>query len=290
MREPAAQPDAGWKPVDLSREEQRSLTHGEFWIPEAERNVYRHALESLNRAGVPFVVSGLYAIYEYTGIYRKTKDLDLFFEPRHLIAGARALKDQGFSVHLEDPHWLAKAFRDERQIDLIYGMGNGLAAIDEDWYRYSRAGILAATQVRVAPPEELLFHRLYVSERHRHDMADVLHLILCRGDELVWERVIERLGDHFRLLLAQVHLFDFAYPGYASRVPAWVRESLALRALSNEGNPADPRVCQGTLISRFSFNIDVNEWGFHDPRYHATEAMRALPEFTAIRESDVWTD
>lgn len=290
MQEPAIRPGNGRPRPRLSREEQRSLTHGEFWIPEDERNTYREALEALNRAGVPYVVSGLYAVYEYTGIYRKTKDLDLFFEPRHVVAAAEVLKGIGFRVWLEDGHWLAKAMRERRQIDLIFGMGNGLASIDEAWYRHSRAGILAATQVRVAPPEELLYHRLYVSERHRHDMADVLHLILCRGDELNWDRLIGRLGDHYRLLLAHILLFDFVYPAYASRIPDRVRDALAAREREERGRPSDPKLCQGTLISRFSFNIDVNEWGFHDPRRAATEAMRGLPVLETIRLSDVWSE
>src|SRR2546430_11154752 len=37
----------------------------------------------------------------YTGIYRKTKDLDLFFEPSRVVDAARALRDAGFHVHLE---------------------------------------------------------------------------------------------------------------------------------------------------------------------------------------------
>lgn len=272
----------------LTGEEQRSLTHGEFWIPDAERAVYRNAIELLNRAGVPFVVSGLYAMYAYTGIYRKTKDLDLFFEPKHVVSAAKALKSGGFSVRVEDAHWLAKALSDGKQIDMIHGMGNGLALIDESWYRHSRAAILAAMPVRVAPPEELLWHRLFVSERHRHDVADVMHLILCRGDELDWDRLLMRLHEHYRLLLAHIHLFDFVYPGHVSRVPDRVREQLGERALAERGLAGDPAVCQGTLISRFSFSIDVNEWKFRDPRKAATIATRALPVIRQILESDVW--
>ena len=214
----------------LTKEERKSVTHGEFWIPEAERGVYQHALRTLNAAGIPCVVSGLYAIYEYTGIYRQTKDLDLFFQPEHILEAARVLKAEGFRAHLEQPHWLAKVFKDDILIDMIFGMGNGLAFIDEGWYRYSRAGILAATQVRVAPPEELLWHRLFVSERHRYDMADIVHLILTRGDELDWERILARTGSHWRLLLAQIHLFDYCYPGRRSRIPDWVRQELFERA------------------------------------------------------------
>ncbi len=272
----------------LTKEERKSLTHGEFWIPEHERVVYQRALRALNRAGVPFVVSGLYAIYEYTGIYRQTKDLDLFFVPEVVVDAARALKEADFDVHLEQAHWLAKAWQDDVLVDLIYGMGNGLAFIDEGWYRHSRSGILAAEPVRVSPPEELIWHRLFVSERHRWDMADIAHLIMCRGDELSWERLIARVGDFWRLLLAQVLTFDFVYPGHRRRIPNWVREDLLERAHEELQRSGDPGACWGTMISRFSFAIDVNEWGFDDPRASSIADARAAPVVQRIVESNVW--
>jgi hypothetical protein len=229
----------------LSREEQRSLTHGEFWIPEDERVVYRRALRELNAAGIGYVVSGLYAVYEYTGIYRKTKDLDLFVEPGDVVRAARVLKQAGFHVRLEQSHWLAKALRDGKQVDLIFGMGNGLGFIDSAWHAHSRAGILAGEQVRVAPPEDLIWHRLFVNERHRSDVSDILHLILCRGDELQWPRLLERVQEHWRLLLAQVHLFDYVYPGHRPRIPAWVRQDLYARAQAAIDEVGDAEVCQG---------------------------------------------
>ena len=73
------------RPRRLTPEERKSLTHGDFWIPDAERDIYRRALEALNTAESPYVVAGAYAIYEHTGIYRKTKDLDLFFEPSSVV-------------------------------------------------------------------------------------------------------------------------------------------------------------------------------------------------------------
>jgi hypothetical protein len=274
----------------LTREERKSLTHGEFWIPEEEREVYRHALEILNGSGVPYVVSGLYALYEYTGIYRQTKDLDLFVEPRHIVDAARVLQRAGFGTYLEQSHWIAKAMWGDKQIDLIFGTGNGLSFIDAGWFENSRAGILAGTQVRVAPPEELLWHRLFVSERHRSDVSDILHLILCRGDEMDWERLLRRVDAHWRLLLAQVHLYDYVYPGHRPRVPQWVRRRLYEAAESEIDVVGDPAVCQGTLISRFSYNIDVNEWGFRDLRKEATIATRALPIIREITSSDVWQE
>src|SRR5262245_48012664 len=93
----------------LTAEERKSVTHGDFWIPDAEREIYRRALEAVNATGVPYVVAGAYAIYEHTGIYRKTKDLDLLFEPKSVVAAAAALRAAGFVTRLEDFHWLAKA-------------------------------------------------------------------------------------------------------------------------------------------------------------------------------------
>jgi len=272
----------------LTGEERRSLTHGEFWIPEEEREVYKLALRTLNRAGVKYIVSGLYAIYHYTGIYRQTKDLDLFVEPGSVLEAARLLKAAGFMVKLEQSHWIAKALMNGKQVDLIYGMGNGLTFIDSEWYEHSRPGILAAEQVRVAPPEEMLWHRMFVSERHRSDMSDAVHLIFCCGPDLDWDRVLHRVPHEWRLLLAQIHLFDFVYPGHRKNVPRWVRELLYGRAAKEIDAVGDPNVCQGTLISRFSFSIDVNEWGMRDLRKEAVLAARSMPIVHEIVSSDVW--
>jgi hypothetical protein len=279
----------GRRPRRLTPEERKSLTHGDFWIPEDERGIYKRALEALNAANVPYVVAGAYAIYEHTGIYRKTKDLDLFFEPAVVLPAAHALRDAGFVMRLEDPHWLAKAVQGEYFVDIIYAMGNGVAVIDEGWVANSRQGILAATPVRIAPAEELIWHRLFIGERHRHDMSDVVHLMLCLGDTLDWERLVMRVGEHWPLLLSQVLMFNYVYPGYRSNIPAWVPERLLERARA-EIVPDEENLdlTRGPLISQFSFMIDVREWGFHDPRAELVRAARNRPEMRAISQADVW--
>lgn len=275
----------------LTPEERKSLTHGDFWIPDDERAVYKRALEALNAAGVPYVIAGAYAIYEHTGIYRKTKDLDLFFEPRVVLDAAAALRAAGFVTRLEDAHWLAKATCGDIFVDLIYGMGNGIAFIDEGWIRHSRPGILAATPVSIAPPEELIWHRLFISERHRHDMSDIVHLILCLGDTLDWERLVDRVGEHWPLLLSQILMFSFVYPGYRSNIPRWVPERLLRLAQEQVGrDEPDLDITRGPLISRFSFTIDVREWGFLDPRSDLVREARNHPSVRAIMDADVWDE
>ena len=279
----------GRRPRRLSAEERKSLTHGDFWIPEEEREVYRQALQVLNDAAIPYVVAGAYAIYEHTGIYRQTKDLDLFVEPAYVIRAAGALRQAGFVMRLEDLHWLAKAFSGEHFVDLIYGMGNSVAFIDAGWHEHSRPGVLAAQPVRIAPPEELLWHRLFINERHRHDMSDVVHLILCVGDTLDWERLVARVGQHWPLLLAQLQIYSYVYPGYRSNIPAWVMEQLIEQARADAGRDEEEAdVTRGTMISRFSFAIDVREWGFADPRGEMVRQARNHPVIREIAASDVW--
>jgi hypothetical protein len=276
---------------NLTKEEKKSVTHGDFWVPEREREIYKRALRTLNQHGIPYVVAGAYAIYEHTGIYRETKDLDVFVEPERLIEAARVLRDAGFTTRLEQPHWLAKAFDGEPFVDLIFGMGNGLALIDEGWYRHSRPAILAATPVRVAPAEELLWHRLFIHERHRQDMGDIVHLIACVGHAMNWERLLERVAEHWPLLLAQLHIFSYVYPELDRGVPGWVIDELLQRAHADAARlRTGERVTRGTLISRFSFNIDVHEWAFRDEREESVRRREIHPVVRAIAASDVWME
>jgi hypothetical protein len=279
-------------PMDeLTVEERTSLTHGDFWIPESEREVYKRALRALNSAGVPYVVAGMYAVFEHTGIYRQSKDLDLFVEPIHVIGAMQTLREAGFRACLTQGHWLAKAFDGEHFVDVIFGMGNGLALIDQDWYRYSRPAILAATPVRIAPPEELLWHRLFISERHRHDMADIAHLLLTVGSSFNWRRLIAKTGEHWPLLLAQLLTFGYVYPESSGAVPRWVVEELLARAqVDMQRARTDEPVTRGTMISLFSFAIDVNEWRYRDLREEHVRAVERTPIIREVVASNVWDD
>lgn len=278
---------------ELSGQERKSVTHSDFWIPEGERVVYRRALEALNAAAVPYVVAGAYAIYEHTGIYRETKDLDLFVEPSAVEPAALALRAAGFRTRLEQPHWLAKATDQGPEgyfVDLIFGMGNGLATVDKDWFGYSRPAVLAATPVRVAPPEELIWHRLFINERHRQDMADIAHLIVALGPRLDWRRLVEKTGEHWPLLLAQLTTFIYVYPEM-SGPPAWVFDELLARAAADAKRPrTGRRVTRGTLVSRFSFTIDVREWGFTDLRADFVREMQQRADILALARSEAFDE
>ena len=149
--------------------------------------------------------------------------------------------------------------------------------------------MLAATPVRVAPAEELIWHRRFISERHRQDMADIVHLIVCVGRTMDWSRLVAKTAGHWPLLLAQIQMYDYVYPEHRDGVPRWVREALLARALADlDRERTDERVTRGPLISRFSFTTDVHEWGMKDLRQEMVTHTLDSPIVRELAASAGW--
>ena len=76
-------------------------------------------------------------------------------------------------------------------------------------------------------------------------------------------------------------------PGHGPDAPQVVHRVVPPRD-AREEEQVD--VTRGPMISRFSFTIDVREWGFADPRSELVNKVRASPEVRAIVEADVWDE
>ena len=63
-----------------------------------------------------------------------------------------------------------------------------------------------------------------------------------------------------------------------------------IRKLRWIGRDEEADMTRGTLISRFSFAIDVREWGFSDPRGEMVRKARNHPVIRGIAGSDVWDE
>jgi hypothetical protein len=137
--------------------------------------------------------------------------------------------------------------------------------------------------VLLCPPEEGIWARAFVMERERYDGADVAHLLRCCADTLDWARLLARFGAHWRVLYAHLVLFGFIYPSERRRVPAWVMQRLADRLAAEEATPGEgAQVCQGTLLSRAQFLIDVGRWGYADAR------LKPRGNLT-VEQANLWT-
>lgn len=237
----------------------------------AAQNVYRHVMEALaaGDAGgpVPFLVGGAYAFTPVTGIPRSTKDFDLFVAKDEIRRALRVLDAAGFRTELTFPHWLGKAFRGKEFVDLIFSSGNGVAPVDAGWFEHAPEGKVLGMAVRLAPAEEMLWSKSFVMERERYDGGDVIHLLRARAEQLDWRRLIDRFGENWRVLLTNLLLFGFVYPGERTRVPRWAMDELLGRVAAELDADADVgRVCRGTILSRQQYLPDVTEWGYTDGR------------------------
>src|ERR1700740_2949243 len=69
----------------------------------ASRAFYRHALGSLDREGVDYLVGGAYAFARYTGIERHTKDFDIFIRREDYERAVDVLERAGYETELTFP-------------------------------------------------------------------------------------------------------------------------------------------------------------------------------------------
>ena len=227
---------------------------------------YRRTLHVLSDAGVPFLVGGSHAFLEYTGIARNTKDIDLFLRRSDMDRAMEALRDAGYRTELTFPHWLGKAWQHEDFVDLVFNSGNGICAVDDGWFDNAVETQVLGMPVKIVPCEEFIWQKTFVMERERFDGADVMHILRARAEKLDWSRLIARFGDRWPLLYTYLVYFTFVYPTEAHCLPSPVLDDLAARhAELRAARPAD-RVCQGTLVSRAQYMIDIGQYGYADAR------------------------
>ncbi|GLC28097.1 hypothetical protein [Roseisolibacter agri] len=250
----------------------------------AAQAVYRRVMESLQAGDVPFLVGGAYAFTPFTGIPRSTKDFDLFVAKDDIERALDVLDDAGFRTELTFPHWLGKAYEGKEFVDLIFSSGNGVAPVDADWFSHAPTGEVLGVEVKLAPAEEMLWSKAFVMERERYDGSDVIHLLRARAEKLDWQRVLDRFGQHWRVLLSITVLFGFVYPAERTRIPTWVMDTLLERLRAELSENADVgRLCQGTILSRQQYLPDVLEWGYADGRLTPNGNMSA-------DEIEEWTE
>ena len=235
-------------------EEQRKEAHA----------FYKEALEELNASGVPYMLGGAFAMFQYTGIYRDTKDLDIFCKPADYPKILKHFADKGYKTDLYDVRWLCKVYKGDYFIDIIFDTVNNICRVDDSWLHNAHKGRFVGMDVLLLPPEELSFCKLYVINRERYDGADVNHIWLKMGKEINWERLLFRMDAHWHILLAQIIQFQFVYPSeYHEIIPRWLFDELMRRAQEQyDLPPAWEKVCRGPMIDQTQYEIDIKEWNY----------------------------
>ena len=233
-------------------------------LPEEAASLYREVLLAMNEHGVPYAVAGAFALEKYTGIWRVTKDLDLFMKPEDVPEALEYLKEHGFRCETLDPVWLAKAHRGEYFVDLISGMSNAVITVDDSWMGRAQPAVVAGVDSRIISAEDLLTSKLFVIRRERFDGADIAHIIYRSGGKLDWGRVLQLAGEHWEIVLWALLLFRYIYPAHTGYVPATLWQDLLTRLVEEFQHPDPKAPFRGSLVDDNMFLIDMKDWGLED--------------------------
>jgi hypothetical protein len=245
----------------------QTASEAELQIDPVEQQVHGRALTLLQDAGLSPMVGGAYAMRTHAGLWRDTKDLDLFLRKDRVGEALELLARAGYRTELTDPMWIAKAFAGPYFIDLIFSSGNGIATVDEHWERRAARATVLGREALIVPAEEMIWQKAYIQERERFDGADIHHLLRCKGPQLDWQHILDRFADHWPVLLGHLLTFRFAFPSEKEQVPGWVMKELTDRVARQEERPAArERICRGTLLSRQQYLAEVNDLGYRDAR------------------------
>jgi hypothetical protein len=233
---------------------------------------YQRAIAMLQMAQVPFLVGGTFAFAYYTGIVRKTKDLDLFVRSGDTERCLLVLAEAGYRTELTIPHWLGKASDEAQFIDIIFSSDNGIGTVDDEWFTYAVEQTILDMPVLLCPREEMIWDKAFIMERERYDGADVAHLLRGALEHLDWSRLLRRFHPHWRVLFSHLTLFGFIYPDERTLIPDWVMHDLVVRLWHEQENLANTaQLCRGTLLSQTQYMPDLKEWGYRDARHDPFE-------------------
>lgn len=231
-------------------------------LTEAEL-FYQNSLRMLTQSKIPFLVGGTYSIKKYTGITRPTKDLDLFCKAGDYPRIIELFKADGFKVTAHDSRWIAKVYKNNHYVDLIYGTPSGMWQVDDSWFKNAPTTTIFGVKVKVIPPEEMILARIYVQARERYDGADINHIILKQGTKIDWRRILNMMESHWELLYSQIMNFRFVYPSERGIIPKWLMSELNQRVKHQLDLPIPKdKTSRGPLLSHDQYQIDA-KWGFH---------------------------
>src|SRR5436190_9705134 len=145
----------------------------EALIPAEEWALYKSVIDKLREKGIRFALAGGLAFSEYAKQVRNTKDLDLYIFPDDREGAVEAVLSVGFEDYYGqypyDRSWIFRACKGPVIVDLIWTAPNHRMLVDPRWLTRGYDVSIYGTRVKVVPPEELIWAKLFVLQRDRSD-------------------------------------------------------------------------------------------------------------------------
>jgi hypothetical protein len=166
---------------------------------EAFVRVLREAVETVDRAGYPFLVLGGLAS-SLVGRPRWTHDIDFLVRPGDARDVLEAFRGAGFTTEETDPVWIYKAFKDDVMVDVIFMVMGGIY-LDDEMRTHSIERDYDGLRLRIPSPEDQIVIKAIVhrEETSRHWFDSLA--ILGRA-QLDWNYLLHRGRVGARRLLA----------------------------------------------------------------------------------------
>jgi hypothetical protein len=201
-------------------------------VPDAQWEIYRAVIDRIQQADIRCALGGAFALATYSGFWRDTKDLDLYVLEADRPKVVEILDAAGMSDYHDvipyDRSWIYRAHCRETIVDAIWGMPNRRAVCTLEWLVDGPEIAVRDKRLRVVPPEELIFAKIFVMQRPRCDWPDLINIIYGAGRALDWERLVALLGEDVPLLRAVVSTFAWIAPGRARELDPEVWSMLGI--------------------------------------------------------------
>jgi hypothetical protein len=214
-------------------------------IGEQDWRLYEPVLAAALARGVRFALGGGLAFSAYSGHARHTKDIDLYVLPAERQALIDLVTAAGFADYYDslpyDRRWIYRGRRDGVIVDVIWQMANRRAEVADDWLTRGPTLDLNGLTLRLLPPEELLWTKLYVMQRDRCDWPDLLNILRASGGSLNWEHLLARVGDDVGLVGGLLSVYAWLCPGRVWELPPWLWGRVGLAAPRPGLGACDPR-------------------------------------------------
>src|SRR5687768_15534604 len=118
---------------------------------------YKEALQMLEECGARYMLGGAFAIFHHTGIFRDTKDLDVFCPASEYPRILKHFGAKGYRTELTDIRWLAKVFKGEYYLDIIFDTSNNICRVDEEWLQHAHQADFLGLHINILSPEDLVW-------------------------------------------------------------------------------------------------------------------------------------
>ncbi|WP_114558657.1 nucleotidyltransferase family protein [Desertihabitans aurantiacus] len=163
--------------------------------PETEpglRAALRSAASALKSDGVPFALTGGYALWVH-GAPEPTHDVDFAVPEDEVERAAESLAAAGFEVERPPEDWLFKAHRDGAMVDVLHRLQGH--PVDSLVITASGEQEILGLRIPVMPPTQIMAAKLGSLSEHYCDLAPLLGVARAVREQLDWGRLRDEAHD-----------------------------------------------------------------------------------------------